>query len=123
MAKQTKKATEFQVRQGDVLIERVSGLATGKPVPRESGRVVLAHGEATGHAHAIRAPKVELYELEDKTAVGDSVWSHLVRCLRVNREKALLEHEEHSTIELPDGEYRVTRQLTYTPAEIVPVLD
>lgn len=43
-------------RQGDVLIIALPmpHLATKMaPAPLEDGRVVLAHGEATGHAHAI----------------------------------------------------------------------
>lgn len=39
-------------RQGDVAIRRVDSLPTGlKKVPRQSKRVVLASGNATGHAH------------------------------------------------------------------------
>lgn len=48
-------------RQGDVLVERVSKTpATLTEIPREAGRIVLAHGEATGHAHALDAPDVRL---------------------------------------------------------------
>jgi hypothetical protein len=38
-----------------------------KRVPRENGRVVLAHGERTGHAHALADPCVEFLaaDLED----------------------------------------------------------
>ena len=114
----------FQVRQGDVLITRKS-VTPGAPVPREGGRVVLAHGEATGHAHAIRSESAELFDLkEDRTPVGDAVWAHLVRYLKVSGDKpALLEHEEHGTIEIPPGDHEVTRQLQYAPAEIRPVFD
>lgn len=42
-------------RQGDVLIIPIAELPPGlKPVAKEQGRVVLAHGEVTGHAHTIR---------------------------------------------------------------------
>lgn len=118
-----RKKIAFQVRQGDVLITR-KVLDRGTLVARENGRIVLAHGEATGHAHAIRSDHAELYDLkEDHTAVGDAVWSHLVRCLRVNVTPASLEHEEHGTIVLPPGDYEVTRQMQYTPAESRPVQD
>jgi hypothetical protein len=50
----------FHIRQGDVLIvaaPHISGkIPNAKEEPREDGRVVLAHGEATGHAHVIDAP-------------------------------------------------------------------
>ena len=42
-------------RQGDVLIVTVSRLPKLlEPVAREGGHVILAHGEVTGHAHAIK---------------------------------------------------------------------
>ena len=42
------------IRQGDVVLFPVSKLPNGcKEVPNEKGRIVLAHGEVTGHAHAI----------------------------------------------------------------------
>lgn len=48
-----KNKKQTQYRQGDVLIERVSSFpAKLTPVARENGRVILAHGEVTGHAHA-----------------------------------------------------------------------
>ena len=49
-------------RQGDVLLERVDATAVTpehKAEPRDPhGRVVLALGEASGHAHVLRAPGV-----------------------------------------------------------------
>jgi hypothetical protein len=43
-------------RQGDVLLIPVDEIPAGlKTVPRDNGRVILAYGEATGHAHAVRA--------------------------------------------------------------------
>lgn len=49
--KNTKRLAQY--RQGDVIIERVSALPKGlQVVPRDGGRVILAYGEVTGHAHA-----------------------------------------------------------------------
>jgi hypothetical protein len=75
-----------------------------------NGRVVLAEGEATGHAHAIRAAGVALcmYGIQ--------------RILEVQRE-AILRHEEHADIILPPGNYEVIRQREYTPGEIRQVAD
>lgn len=43
-----------QYRQGDVLLERIAALPSGlQLVPRDKGRVILAYGEVTGHAHAL----------------------------------------------------------------------
>ncbi len=46
---------EVHCRQGDVLVIRRRRVAADRlrPIAREDGRIVLAHGEATGHAHAI----------------------------------------------------------------------
>jgi len=50
-----------QGRQGDVLLRRVEHIPENvTPVPRENGRIILAHGEATGHAHAILDEAAEL---------------------------------------------------------------
>jgi hypothetical protein len=37
-------------RQGDVLIIPVAGIPDdSEPIARENGRIILAHGEVTGH--------------------------------------------------------------------------
>ena len=128
MAKSKKKApiAPWSVRQGDVLIVRVDGdVQTGKPVPRDGGRVVLAYGEVTGHAHAIADRRAELFELvEDHTKDGDDVWARAARILKVHGNAAVqLRHEEHATIELPPGNYRITRQREYAPGELRMVAD
>ena len=116
----------LQFRQGDVLITRVDGTAdVGKPVSRDRGRIVLAYGEVTGHAHAIVSKRAELFELvEDRTKDGDDAWARAARILRVSGKAAVeLRHEEHATIELPPGDYEVTRQREYHPEELRMVAD
>ena len=88
-------------RQGDVLLVRVADLPNNAEQPRDSqGRLVLAEGEATGHAHAILHEWARLHgsELDD-------------RFLEVLAEGGVdLVHEEHATIRVPRGMYRVIRQ-------------
>lgn len=49
-------------RQGDVLIIPVKNFPEQcEPVARENGQVVLAHGEATGHAHVITDSRTTLF--------------------------------------------------------------
>jgi hypothetical protein len=99
-------------RQGDVLVERVNMIPPGaRPVPRDNGRVVLAYGEVTGHAHAIEEREVTMLEVD----AG-------IRYLDVQME-AFLRHEEHATVPLPPGKYRVVRQREYTPEAIRNVAD
>lgn len=113
--KNTNASIQTHFRQGDVLIERIDSLpAQLKPVARENGRVILAHGEVTGHAHAIA----------DKHAYLHTSDLHPdVTFLEVQDAVAALNHDEHSTIELPPGNYRVVRQREYSPEAIRPVAD
>ena len=55
-----------QFRQGDVLIERVGELPKKLKKQEKQNRVILAHGEVTGHAHEIAAPELAtLEEIKD----------------------------------------------------------
>lgn len=115
MNKPTDSFTPFIARQGDVLIERIAALPSAlKKIPRENGRVVLAHGEVTGHAHAIADEHADLFQSEQEAGVT---------FLEVRDAVAALTHDEHSTIQLAPGKYRVVRQREYTPTEIRSVAD
>jgi hypothetical protein len=99
-----------QYRQGDVMIVRVRNIPQGAQAkPRENGRVILAHGEVTGHAHAVTGP-AELFDADRGTY------------LRVGAGASVV-HEEHSTIALPPGDYRIIRQREYSPEAIRNVAD
>lgn len=109
------KTIKTQHRQGDVLIERIDSLpANLTKIAREGGRVILAHGEATGHAHAISDERCDLFRSEQEAGVT---------FLEVREAVAALKHDEHSTIALPRGNYRVIRQREYSPEEIRNVAD
>lgn len=101
------KAARVQYRQGDVLIERVAKLPKGaKLKERDRGRVVLAYGEVTGHAHAIADSAALLYDFgEEMYLEADGT--------------VTLRHEEHHPVEIPGGVFRVTRQREYSPAAAV----
>jgi hypothetical protein len=90
-----------QFRQGDVLLTRVERMPKGlTPVPLEAGRVVLAHGEVTGHAHAIDGEVAALFE---RSGIGGERYIDV-------KAPANLVHEEHGTVALEPGIYAVTRQ-------------
>lgn len=104
-------------RQGDVGLMR-----TDEPVPAaaalvepDNNRVILAYGEVTGHAHAIACDYAKMYRWEDQK-------DGTVRLLEV-KEGAELRHEEHDTIALPPGRYRVIQQREYHPEAIRNVAD
>lgn len=94
-------------RQGDVLIAETTDVPDGlTPVPLDNGRVILAHGEVTGHAHAVEGD-VGLFTASDLADLEE-------RFLKVEQEAQVV-HEEHDTIALPPGTYRVIRQREYAP--------
>jgi hypothetical protein len=98
-----------QVRQGDVLLVPVAELnLTTRTLPRVGGRVVLAEGEATGHAHAVRSSAATLVVADNE------------RYLRVAA-PVTLDHEEHAPLRVAPGIYRVVIQREYVPPEISPV--
>lgn len=109
-------------RQGDVCIVPVENLAKDvdltsmKKVERDRGRVVLAYGEVTGHAHAIADPDVELFAPGEASILAE-------RYLQVGPAGATLTHEEHAAIALPEGVYEVRLQREYSPAELQRVAD
>jgi hypothetical protein len=104
-------------RQGDVLVAPIdpAALPAGLvPVPRDGrGRLVLAYGEATGHAHVLTGDRVALL-----CAPDDPATLHV----RVDGYGRLV-HDEHGAIALPAGAYRVVRQREYAPGRIRPVAD
>jgi len=102
-------------RQGDVLIIPIVAIPKGvEAVKREDGRVVLAHGEVTGHVHAIKNKRAALFR-DPKLA---AIFMHVSGDAPVD-----LEHDEHSTITIPPGDYQVIRQVEYTPEAIRNVAD
>ena len=100
-----------QFRQGDVLLVRIPETLVRQgrqrlridERARVDGRLILAYGEATGHAHAIDCPTAELLDANDGR-----------RFLRTP-EGCRLTHEEHDAIDLDPGWYEVIRQREYDP--------
>ena len=89
------------VRQGDVLVMPVESIPEdARPEPQEDGAVVLAWGEVTGHKHQIAADAgAELLSVTESE-----------RFLRIVGSTAVLSHEEHGSIAIAPGTYRVVRQ-------------
>lgn len=107
----------FQARQGDVWIEAVDTIPVdASEVSSTFGRVVLAYGEVTGHAHQILVAPSDPHVREYSTAESAE------RFLRVTSSASLV-HEEHATVTLPPGEYRTFIQREYSPDAIRQVVD
>jgi hypothetical protein len=103
------------IRQGDVLIvpltDKIShwlnhpiNLTFWKDANfQKRPNLVLAEGEVTGHKHRISNGKAELYERDG------------VLYLRVLSPTALLTHEEHHAVTIPQGSWAVRLQREYEP--------
>jgi len=102
--------------QGDLFFIKVEKIPEdARRIKPEGNRYVLARGEATGHAHAVLAQDVELFE-KDGTFY-----------LRVLRPVQVI-HEEHLPINLDYGVWRVGIQREYDPLsksseQIRPIID
>lgn len=98
--------------QGDMLIRKIAARDLPKglePVPREGGRVIVAHSE-TGHHHYLDGEGVVLLRVPSDP---------LTCYLRIEGAYADVQHarphDTHETIRLPRGTYQIRRQREYTP--------
>jgi uncharacterized protein (DUF885 family) len=112
-------------------------------VPEDKGRIVLAYGEVTGHAHAIedhRAERIAIVAANASRAqeIADAAVERLKaradikarlwqapdgeRYLEV-AQPVTLRHEEHTAHAIPPGLYKLPRQVEYTPGELRGVMD
>jgi hypothetical protein len=100
------------IRQGDLLLVPVDEVPSVAHRVR-SGRLVLAEGEATGHAHVVEDGRASLHSV-GAAASGTVTWF-----LRVEGgEPVLLVHEEHDSLQVPSGAYEVRRQREYVPSQM-----
>lgn len=124
------KTNQTHIRQGDVLLLPVIALPNGcEPVPLDKGRIVLAYGEVTGHAHAIadhgiKVNAAQAAEIAEAAIARARLWRAPTgeRYLEV-KEPVSLVHEEHTAHTIPPGIYKLPTQVEYTPAELRRVAD
>jgi len=107
-------------RHGDVIIRETTQQIppTAKPSrdPKD-GRMILAYGEITGHAHAVTG---NANLLEIPTNIIDQTIRDVEKWLEVREGGAQIIHEEHATITLPPGRYAIVRQREYTTSDMSP---
>jgi hypothetical protein len=133
-----------QGRQGDVLVTKLDKRVKDgrlKPIEPENGGVVLAHGEVTGHYHAVREPSggnCFLFADDASTLTEDAAMSLIMRAgggavadpeadriLRVEDAPVELGHYDehnqhqpsgdHGHFGIPIGDHEVRRQMEYDP--------
>jgi hypothetical protein len=88
-----KRRNQMKIRHGDVVIELVKEMPSD--VKLLKGRRELAYGEVTGHAH-----RVNIVDCLFETKKGQLY-------LKVDK-LAKVSHEEHKTVTLNPGVYKVT---------------
>jgi len=99
------------IRQGDVMLVQVDSIpADAKPVPMDKGRIVLAYGEVTGHAHAIADYTMQDAANDTKRIIARLLESSGQRYLVVDK-PVNLTHEEHTPHLIPKGMYKVPVQV------------
>lgn len=114
------------IRQGDVLIQKTRKRPSASAkVVADHGRVILAYGEVTGHAHEVvtAAPPVPGRRTRDDVPAQQLFEEPDGTRLLVVRGPAMLRHEEHAPLVIPTGTYEVIRQREYSPEAIRNVAD
>lgn len=118
-------------RQGDVLAVKIDKLPVElKPVERDDvNRIVLAHGERTGHAHAIRALDVTSFVMEtaDRDLARTDGCPHYIAVggsgVELNHEHITGKKAEHDVVFLPSGNFLIAVQVEESAAFLTQVAD
>ena len=119
-----KPASNQHYRQGDVLIERVGKILSTAIRQPTLPRIVLAHGEATGHHHALETSEpVDWWKEEDKDDRNRRLAGLTGKLYFSLPTGGTVTHQEHDSIVLPAGNYRVSRQREYSPEAEHDVMD
>ena len=95
--------------QGDIPIIQIDKLPDGPATKVEDG--VIARGEVTGHPHAIRSGGAAMLYI-----IAGQMYIHALRAVEID-------HNEHGTIILPMGVFKINREREYTPEGLRTVRD
>lgn len=110
--------------QGDIILERVADASAAAPINVDpDGSVVLARGEVTGHRHRFLAGFDVVMFRDDALARDMPAELYLGHIKIAAAHGAELKHEEHDTIQLEAGTYRVRRQREFDAGEARIVAD
>lgn len=108
MKNQNNTSANVHYRQGDVAIERISSLpAKLTKVARENGRVILAHGEVTGHAHAFEEAVAEKLVAENGAeffVVGGTHIRATLPIIRRWKKQVMVKHPQLGVIEFHEAD-------------------
>jgi len=105
-------------RQGDILITKVNNIAGKKQEEAYSvipNSKTVALGELTGHHHTFSEQSQVLLYKDKKSLSSAQQQQEEPTLIEVKSGVAELVHQEHNTILLPKGTYKVTREMEYNP--------
>ncbi len=111
--KMNTKEAIMQIQQGDVLIRKAHiDLTDAKNIKRKNGAIILAEGEATGHAHRIFDVNALFFEKDGKFYLK-------------NDKSVIVQHEEHEPITIEPGIWEVgqVREKNWLSGMISKVVD
>ena len=109
-------------RHGDLLITRINA------VPQSAINIsskIIAEGEVSGHKHKlvgqatvrIITGKEVNHTIIERVESGDVSINRIPELYFSASEDVKLTHEEHKTLELPKGSYKVTKEREFNPFE------
>lgn len=91
------------IQQGDVIIESIDAIPENTRKGKiKNGKIVLAEGEVTGHAHKITEIAGVVFQ------EGTDGMFYLL-----NKKELTVTHEEHKTVTVPPGTWRVRKVREY----------
>ena len=121
-SKQPNAKTRNLYRHGDLLITRINA------VPQNAINIsskIIAEGEVSGHKHKlvgqatvrIITGKDVGHTIIERVESGDVSINRIPELYFSASEDVKLTHEEHKTLELPRGSYKVTKEREFNPFE------
>lgn len=103
------KLNKDQIRQGDVFLLYIDKSEQASKTVEPGQTVILAHGEATGHAHALRSQSPVV--MPPDNPVFDAAAERYIQLL----DNGELSHEEHSIALLRPGVIEIGVQVEAGP--------
>jgi hypothetical protein len=104
--KKVMENSQLIFRQGDVILKGRSLIEPHKELVMPEK--IIAYGEITGHSHKFRdSDQVLVFRDPDKSTEP--------RMVKIEQQVAVLEHQEHLPLQIPEGVYERTIQSEYNP--------
>jgi hypothetical protein len=101
------------IRQGDVIAVYRESIPEDAPVAEPGQRVILAHGEVTGHTHALKS------EVAPSVAPSTPVFDASAERYMLLLDDRVLGHEEHTIAKFKKGGIELGVQVEAGPGNML----